>query len=541
MVDPVVAADGHTYEREAILRWWGRRRTSPLTGLRLPSDELLPNYALKSVIQEWREGLHATRLDQLVGRIARCSTPAEAAKAIAELGEEAHDSSMRRVLGRLRGMLRGDPLLWDDGIEAALGEVEARRRRVVEALHVDASVHRAVGRAAQRMERRYRRRADDIKASGVDGLRQRTSLSDAETYTQKFRDLGERRLDKARSLEESLDEEEREEEGLGGGGKRKKAADDGPPSKRARVDWASLYLEGWVAIHSFDVVGGSGLVEAAAEAGLPLAQAHVRRWIGHSAEAAAEAGLPLAQARVGRRIGYSAEAEATFEREAASGGELASIAMCFLGDIHRHRGSEEEALRWYTKAAEAGNGVAMTSLVECACRRRESRSSATLRWLQRAVKAKLCPERAYYPMALFHQHGLGGLVKDPITAAKWYRRAAEAGDIRGDYAMGVCHEAGRGVPKQIAKAMESYQRVLAHGCVNSSQSSPYLGAMAGLARCHWHGGEGVTPNTSKAVEWRKKATDAGLKLSPSWTPLLDKKKNEMGYVQPTLQPHLVPE
>ena len=37
MRDPVMAADGHSYEREAILRWLRGHRTSPLTGRKAPT------------------------------------------------------------------------------------------------------------------------------------------------------------------------------------------------------------------------------------------------------------------------------------------------------------------------------------------------------------------------------------------------------------------------------------------------------------------------------------------------------------------------
>ncbi|KAG2500821.1 hypothetical protein HYH03_001583 [Edaphochlamys debaryana] len=65
MSDPVVAADGHSYERAAIAQWLGagaaaarsgrRGPTSPLTGAPLPSTALTPNYALRSMIRDWRE------------------------------------------------------------------------------------------------------------------------------------------------------------------------------------------------------------------------------------------------------------------------------------------------------------------------------------------------------------------------------------------------------------------------------------------------------------------------------------------------------
>ena len=47
MHDPVVAADGHTYERAAIERWFSEHDTSPLTGEVLPTTALFPNWALR--------------------------------------------------------------------------------------------------------------------------------------------------------------------------------------------------------------------------------------------------------------------------------------------------------------------------------------------------------------------------------------------------------------------------------------------------------------------------------------------------------------
>lgn len=53
MEDPVIAQDGHTYERAAIQQWFGTgRRTSPKTGVRLLSIELIPNYTMRSLIQD---------------------------------------------------------------------------------------------------------------------------------------------------------------------------------------------------------------------------------------------------------------------------------------------------------------------------------------------------------------------------------------------------------------------------------------------------------------------------------------------------------
>jgi len=55
MSDPVIAADGHSYERRAIAEWLARKRVSPKTNLPLPTTALLPNHALKAAISAFLE------------------------------------------------------------------------------------------------------------------------------------------------------------------------------------------------------------------------------------------------------------------------------------------------------------------------------------------------------------------------------------------------------------------------------------------------------------------------------------------------------
>jgi len=55
MVDPVFAADGHTYERAEMERWLNSKSTSPLTNEVLPHKMLVPNHNLRSQIKEYVE------------------------------------------------------------------------------------------------------------------------------------------------------------------------------------------------------------------------------------------------------------------------------------------------------------------------------------------------------------------------------------------------------------------------------------------------------------------------------------------------------
>ncbi|KAB2001187.1 hypothetical protein ES319_D12G283600v1 [Gossypium barbadense] len=56
MKDPIIAADGFTYEADAIRGWLdsGHDR-SPMTNLKLEHCNLVPNYALLQAIQEWQQ------------------------------------------------------------------------------------------------------------------------------------------------------------------------------------------------------------------------------------------------------------------------------------------------------------------------------------------------------------------------------------------------------------------------------------------------------------------------------------------------------
>jgi hypothetical protein len=58
---PVVAADGHSYDRDAIHTWLASKDKSPMTGALLPSKVLTPNHLLKSMISDWRDKVRAIR------------------------------------------------------------------------------------------------------------------------------------------------------------------------------------------------------------------------------------------------------------------------------------------------------------------------------------------------------------------------------------------------------------------------------------------------------------------------------------------------
>jgi Mg-chelatase subunit ChlD len=53
MTDPVVASDGQTYQRGALLQWLQVRQISPLTNQPLTATGIVTNYALRAAIERW--------------------------------------------------------------------------------------------------------------------------------------------------------------------------------------------------------------------------------------------------------------------------------------------------------------------------------------------------------------------------------------------------------------------------------------------------------------------------------------------------------
>eukprot|EP00798_Chlamydomonas_sp_ICE-L_P032734 gene32734-33874_t len=59
MLDPVIAADGYTYERTSIEQWLSKKATSPMTNAPMDPSALIPNHGLRSAIMEWKQSTGA--------------------------------------------------------------------------------------------------------------------------------------------------------------------------------------------------------------------------------------------------------------------------------------------------------------------------------------------------------------------------------------------------------------------------------------------------------------------------------------------------
>ena len=72
MEDPVVCADGHSYERAAITQWLLARDTSPCTNALLLHKNVVPNHALRNLIAEVRGVRRPITLEEHVAAATPC-------------------------------------------------------------------------------------------------------------------------------------------------------------------------------------------------------------------------------------------------------------------------------------------------------------------------------------------------------------------------------------------------------------------------------------------------------------------------------------
>jgi len=56
MEEPVILSDGHTYEKESIVRWLQEHSTSPMTNLPLANKHWIRNHALEKIIDAYENG-----------------------------------------------------------------------------------------------------------------------------------------------------------------------------------------------------------------------------------------------------------------------------------------------------------------------------------------------------------------------------------------------------------------------------------------------------------------------------------------------------
>jgi len=105
MLDPVIAADGYSYERSAMENWIAKKGAgalSPMTGIPLRHLELLPNITLRTVIELYKEAL--LRQEQTNAQLMAIQWNRQAKTRIPLSANERVNQKAQSVAGRVKSV-----------------------------------------------------------------------------------------------------------------------------------------------------------------------------------------------------------------------------------------------------------------------------------------------------------------------------------------------------------------------------------------------------------------------------------------------------
>lgn len=177
-------------------------------------------------------------------------------------------------------------------------------------------------------------------------------------------------------------------------------------------------------------------------------------------------------------------------------------AQYYLGEMHSFGigvpRDQPEAIRWYTKAAAAGNTEAQLSLGKRYWHGHDVSKDyqQAVHWFRKAAEHGDIDAQFYLGVA--YSTG-NGVLQDYQQAMHWFGKAAEHGDIDSQFYLGLAYWQGKGVPVDPQQAVHWFQKLAERG---DDRAQFYLGT------AYWEG-KGVLQDYQQALHWYKQAANQG--------------------------------
>lgn len=188
---------------------------------------------------------------------------------------------------------------------------------------------------------------------------------------------------------------------------------------------------------------------------------------------------------------------------------LVLIGDCFRDSQGVPR-NDSYAMKWYRKAADAGNDLGLVSLGDMYLAGRgdsTGQPNAALSCFQRAAAGG--SDYAMFKLGLMYEKGRG-VIRDYSQAIAWYEKAAAAGNLIAMWALGSMYTQGLGVDKSDSSAVEWYAKsanghyIVLLSTTGSAEWFGYPPAMRELGECYERG-RGVQKSLDQAIIWYRKA------------------------------------
>jgi len=176
--------------------------------------------------------------------------------------------------------------------------------------------------------------------------------------------------------------------------------------------------------------------------------------------------------------------------------------------------------------------IALFSMTGCDSEAPLSQEEVTLRMISMAETGAIYDQSQ---LGFMYEYGWGGVAQSYSEAAKWYRLAAEQGDVRAQVSLGMMYKEGKGVAQNFQESVKWYLLAAqqgnaiaqdslglmykqGNGVVQDDQEAfkwIRLAAAQGYALAHWRlgtmyaNGEGIDENQSVAYMWLSVAVASG--------------------------------
>ena len=546
MEDPVIARDGHTYERQAIKRWFDMgKRTSPKTGARLLSTELIPNHTMRSLIQD---------IKAQVPVLARHKLDMRHIEAAIKLREE----EIEEILAQKGSLIEEEsqsPLNLKLAIQKEQKELEEKTALL------SIMEERINPLDADKICSSSSSKESDIISQVLSNVDIDMFLLQAREGVSKILDAGNkghvyaqfilgtmyeqgtgvsRNINKACEFYNKLAEQGHAnaqyklgriyEDGMGVVQNYKEAAKwykkaAGQGMKRAQARHAGLYYFGDVGFAKDKVYATRVLkqmsisIQSDAREG-EVDQQSLLGWMYNVGagiaqdsrkafewyEKAAEQGYAEAQNNLGAMYDNgewvaqdSRKAFEWYEKAAKQGHAVAQNNLGSMYDNGKWVAQDsKKAFEWYEKAAEQGYAEAQNNLGAMYDNGEgvTQNSRKAFEWYEKAAKQGHAV--AQNNLGAMYDNG-EGVAQNSRKAFEWYEKAAEQGHEEAQFSLGLRYKFGIGITKEDKKAFEWYQKAAEQG---HEEAQYMLGLM-------YENGEGVGKDQRKAFEWHQKAAEQG--------------------------------
>jgi TPR repeat protein len=174
------------------------------------------------------------------------------------------------------------------------------------------------------------------------------------------------------------------------------------------------------------------------------------------------------------------------------------------GQAAYEKESYEEAISWYRKAVDKGNGYAMVMLVWYYSNGKgvEQNYQEAINWAKKSADKGVV--FAMITIGSVYRAGIAGEVSQNYTEAiNWFEKAADKGSAYAMNILGLMYHNGDGVAQDYKEAINWYKKAADKGNAD---------AMVNIAT-KYREGEGVAKNYNEAMDWYKKAADKGSGLA----------------------------